>query len=73
MKVFDTPSSSLTFLNKKEKQVMSDGILLFLEQIAKKDRLSNKDKERFNSALDIAKRFSLNVLDWEEQRFKRGD
>ena len=33
MKVFDTPSSSLTFLNKKEKQVMSDGILLFLEQI----------------------------------------
>ena len=42
-------------LNKLEKQILSDGILLFLEQIEKKDRLSNKDKERFNSALDIAK------------------
>ena len=60
-------------LKKLEKQILSDGILLFLEQIQKKERLSNKDKERFNSALDIAKRFSLNVLDWEEQRFKRED
>ena len=53
-------------LNKLEKQILSDGILLFLEQIEKKDRLSNKDKERFNSALDIAKKLSLNILDWEE-------
>ena len=60
-------------LKKIKKQILSDGILLFLEQIQKKERLSNKDKERFNSALDIAKRFSLNVLDWEEQRFKRED
>ena len=55
-------------LNKLEKQILSDGILLFLEQIEKKERLSNKDKERFNSALDIAKKLSLNVLDWEEAR-----
>jgi hypothetical protein len=57
-------------LKKLEKQILSDGILLFLEQIQKKERLSNKDKERFNSALNIAKKFSLDILDWEEQRYE---
>ena len=57
-------------LKKIEKQILSDGILLFLEQIQKKERLSNKDKERFNSALNIAKKFSLDILDWEEQRYE---
>ena len=57
-------------LNKLEKQILSDGILLFLEQIQKKERLSNKDKERFNSALNVAKKFSLDILDWEEQRYE---
>ena len=57
-------------LNKLEKQILSDGILLFLEQIQKKERLSNKDKQRFNSALNVAKKFSLDILDWEEQRYE---
>jgi len=57
-------------LKKLEKQILSDGILLFLEQIQKKERLSNKDKERFNSALNVAKKFSLDILDWEEQRYE---
>ena len=57
-------------LKKIEKKILSDGILLFLEQIQKKERLSNKDKERFNSALNVAKKFSLDILDWEEQRYE---
>tara|TARA_B100000282_G_C31306806_1_gene298076 strand:+ start:252 stop:443 length:192 start_codon:yes stop_codon:yes gene_type:complete len=57
-------------LKKLEKQILSDGILLFLEQIQKKERLSNKDKQRFNSALNVAKKFSLDILDWEEQRYE---
>ena len=57
-------------LKRIEKQILSDGILLFLEQIQKKERLSNKDKERFNSALNVAKKFSLDILDWEEQRYE---
>ena len=65
-------------LNKQETEVLSDGVLLYLEQLNLKilrgGGMSNKlatikDKQRFNCALDIAKKLDLDILDWEEQRY----
>ena len=65
-------------LNKQEIQVLSDGVLLYIEQLNLKilrgGGMSNKlatikDKQRFNCALDIAKKLDLDILDWEEQRY----
>tara|TARA_R100000231_G_scaffold12747_2_gene14349 strand:+ start:1870 stop:2052 length:183 start_codon:yes stop_codon:yes gene_type:complete len=54
--------------NKLEKQVMADGILLYLEQLEQKQRLSVADKKRFNTALDIALKYELEIMDWENER-----
>jgi hypothetical protein len=65
-------------LNKQEIEVLSDGVLLYIEQLNLKilrgGGMSNKlatikDKQRFNCALDIAKKLDLDILDWEEQRY----
>ena len=65
-------------LNKQEIQVLSDGVLLYIEhlnlKILRGGGMSNKlatikDKQRFNCALDIAKKLDLDILDWEEQRY----
>ena len=65
-------------LNKQEIQVLSDGVLLYIEQLNLKilrgGGMSNKlatikDKQRFKCALDIAKKLDLDILDWEEQRY----
>ena len=65
-------------LNKQEIKVLSDGVLLYIEQLNLKilrgGGMSNKlatikDKQRFNCALDIAKKLDLDILDWEEQRY----
>ena len=54
--------------NKLEKQVMADGILLYLEQLEQKQRLSVADKKKFNTALDIALKYKLEIMDWENER-----
>ena len=65
-------------LNKQEIEVLSDCVLLYIEQLNLKilrgGGMSNKlatikDKQRFNCALDIAKKLDLDILDWEEQRY----
>ena len=65
-------------LNKQEIEVLSDVVLLYIEQLNLKilrgGGMSNKlatikDKQRFNCALDIAKKLDLDILDWEEQRY----
>lgn len=65
-------------LNKQEIKVLSDGVLLYIEhlnlKILRGGGMSNKlatikDKQRFNCALDIAKKLDLDILDWEEQRY----
>ena len=65
-------------LNKQEIEVLSDGVLLYIEQLNLKilrgGGMSNKlatikDKQKFNCALDIAKKLDLDILDWEEQRY----
>ena len=65
-------------LNKQEIEVLSDGVLLYIEQLNLKilrgGGMSNKlatikDKQRFNCALDIAKKLDLDIFDWEEQRY----
>ena len=65
-------------LNKQEIEVLSDGVLLYIEQLNLKilrgcgmsNKLATiKDKQRFNCALDIAKKLDLDILDWEEQRY----
>ena len=59
-------------MDKLEKEVMSHGILLYLEQLNLKfigsAKTSKIDKKRFNKALDIAKKFNLDILDWETER-----
>ena len=59
-------------MDKLEKDVMSHGILLYLEQLNLKfigsAKTSKIDKKRFNKALDIAKKFNLDILDWETER-----
>ena len=59
-------------MDKLEKEVMSHGILLYLEQLNLKfigsAKTSKIDKKRFNKALDIAKKFNLDILDWETDR-----
>jgi len=59
-------------MDKLEKEVMSDAILLYLEQknlkFIRSGRTSKIDKKRFNKALDIGKKFNLDILDWEEGR-----
>ena len=59
-------------MDKLEKEVMSDAILLYLEQINLKfirsEGTSKIDKKRFNKALDIGKKFNLDILDWEAER-----
>jgi len=59
-------------MDKLEKEVMRDGILLYLEQlhliIFRARRTSKIDKKRFNKALDIGKKFNLDLLDWEAER-----
>ena len=56
-------------MDKLEKEVMSHGILLYLEQLNLKfigsAKTSKIDKKRFNKALDIAKKFNLDILDLE--------
>ena len=51
---------------------MSDAILLYLEQknlkFIRSGRTSKIDKKRFNKALDIGKKFNLDILDWESGR-----
>ena len=54
--------------NKLEKQVMADGILLYLEQLNQKEILSVADKKKFNTALDIALKHNLKIMDWENER-----
>jgi|TARA_Y100000310_G_scaffold50068_1_gene46189 hypothetical protein len=54
--------------NKLEKQVMADGILLYLEQLNQKEILSVADKKKFNTALDIALKYNLKIMDWENER-----
>jgi|TARA_R110002020_G_scaffold66187_4_gene174177 hypothetical protein len=58
--------------DKLEQEVMRDGILLYLEQLNLKlmrSAIESKiDKKRFNKALDIAKKFNLDILDWETER-----
>jgi hypothetical protein len=65
-------------LNKQEIEVLSDGVLLYIEQLnlkilrgggMSKKLATIKDKQRFNCALDIAKKLDLDILDWEEQRY----
>ena len=66
-------------LNKQETEVLSDGVLLYLEQLNLKilkrgygmsNKLATiKDKQRFNCALDIAKKLDLDILNWEENRY----
>lgn len=64
-------------MDKLEKEVMSDAILLYLEQINLKfirsERTSKIDKKRFNKALDIGKKFNLDILDWEAERKEVGN
>ena len=59
-------------MDKLEKEVMRDGILLYLEQLTQEfirtNTASKIDKKRFNKALDIGKKFNLNLLGWEEER-----
>ena len=59
-------------MDKLEKEVMSHGILLYLEQLNLKfigtAKTSKIDKKRLNKALDIAKKFNLDILDWETER-----
>jgi hypothetical protein len=59
-------------MDKLEKEVMSDAILLYLEQknlkFIRSGRTSKIDKKRFNKALDIGKKFNLDILDWESGR-----
>ena len=59
-------------MDKLEKEVMSHGILLYLEQLNLKfigsAKTSKINKKRFNKALDIAKKFNLDILDWETER-----
>ena len=59
-------------MDKLEKEVMSHGILLYLEQLNLKfigsAKTSKIDKKRFNKALDIAKKFNLDILEWEAER-----
>ena len=59
-------------MDKLEKEVMSHGILLYLEQLNLKfigsAKTSKIDKKRFNKALDIAKKFNLDILGWEAER-----
>ena len=54
--------------HKLEKQVMADGILLYLEQLNQKEILSVADKKKFNTALDIALKHNLKIMDWENER-----
>lgn len=64
-------------MDKLEKEVMSDAILLYLEQINLKfirsERTSKIDKKRFNKALYIGKKFNLDILDWEAERKEVGN
>ena len=59
-------------MDKLEKEVMGDGILLYLEhlnlKLMRSARESKIDKKRFNKALDIGKKFNLDILDWETER-----
>lgn len=59
-------------MDKLEQEVMRDGILLYLEQLTQKfirtNTASKIDKKRFNKALDIAKKFNLDILEWEAER-----
>jgi len=59
-------------MDKLEKEVMTDAVLLYLEQInlelIRTNRSSEIGKRRFNMALDIAKKFDLDILDWESER-----
>ena len=59
-------------MDKLEKEVMSHGILLYLEQLNLKfigsAKTSKIDKKRFNKALDIAQKCKLDILDWESER-----
>ena len=59
-------------MDKLEKEVMGDGILLYLEhlnlKLMRSARESKIDKKRFNKALDIGKKFNLDILEWEEER-----
>jgi len=58
--------------DKLEQEVMRDGILLYLEQLNLKlmrSAIESKiDKKRFNKALDIGKKFNLDILEWEAER-----
>ena len=51
---------------------MTDAVLLYLEKInlefVATGRSSEIGKRRFNMALDIAKKFDLDILDWESER-----
>ena len=58
-------------MDKLEKEVMSDAILLYLQFLDRrfhKLRRTKIDKKRFNKALDIGKKFNLDILEWEEER-----
>jgi hypothetical protein len=59
-------------MDKLEKEVMTDAVLLYLEKInlefVATGRSSEIGKRRFNMALDIAKKFDLDILDWESER-----
>ena len=58
-------------MKKLEKEVMTDSILLYLQYLDKKFHKFNAtkiDKKRFNKALDISKKFNLDILDWEFER-----
>ena len=59
-------------MDKLEKEVMGDGILLYLEhlnlKLMRSARESKIDKKRFNKALDIGKKFNLDILEWEAER-----
>ena len=52
-------------MDKLEKEVMTDAVLLYLEQInlelIRTNRSSEIGKRRFNMALDIAKKFDLDI------------
>jgi len=59
-------------MDKLEKEVMTDAVLLYLEKInlefVTTGRSSEIGKRRFNMALDIAKKFDLDILNWESER-----
>ena len=63
-------------MDKLEKEVMSDAMLLYLEHLDQKLHKFNATKigkKRFNKALDIGKKFNLDILDWETGRKEVGN